>query len=358
MFKLFTSLIVLLLTLTSLFILNERQTFDVRTLVQIDPLPHTKELMEKQKYAQAEEYLSYYIEYDYVKNNPHATELLEKIQHKRASDEYQTSKILEGILKGKSDEPIGQTSAFASDFLVIGDIRDLYIEGMHYINNEKVDRLMVALSSLGLISTAGMISSKGATVPVKDSVLLLKYARRTKKIPQWLQRKLIHQIELAKETKSLKKIQELLTPVHGLYRTIGLNQTLNLLSKSRNLKELTLLSKFATRFGSKTQVLLKTTHNTALKSIDKMPNVSTKDFLYASTYGERGLKALEKLGAHKFMQRVGFHSHLAKTTYKGNFNALFNALLKNIPNMVLYAMSLFGLLYFARKFFILSKKLF
>jgi hypothetical protein len=228
---------------------------------------------------------------------------------------------------------------------------------MHYANDEKVDKLMLSLSSLGLLATVSTVYSLGAAAPIKGSISLLKYGKRANKIPLWLQTKLIKQIELAKKTKSLTKIQNLLAPLEKLYKKVGLNQSLNLLSKSRNLKELNILGKFATRFGTKSQVLLKSTNNTAIKYMHKIPNASRKNFLYASTYGEQGLKGMHKLGSSKFMNRVGFTSNLAKTTYKGNLNSLFNALLKKIPNNLLYAISFFGLFYFVRKLFSFSRKI-
>ncbi len=356
MFRLLTSLIILLLVIASLLILKERKTFDVSTLVQIDPIPHTKTLIKQEKYVEAEEYLSYFIEYDYVKENPKSAELLKAIQDIRSSPSYRRGKIWEGITKGNSDEDIGRASAIASDFLVVGDIRDLAIEGMHYANDEEVDKLMLSLSSLGLLATASTVYSLGATAPIKGSISLLKYGKKVNKIPLWLQIKLMKQIEIAKKTKSLKQIQILLDPIQKLYHKVGLNQALHLLSKSRNLKELNLLGKFSTRFGRNSQVLLKTTNYTALKYMKKMPNVSKKNFLYASTYGEQGLKGIHKLGANKFIKRVGFTSNLAKTTYKGNLNSLFNALLKKIPNNLLYVISFFGLFYFLRKVYLLRKK--
>ncbi|HIP50535.1 MAG TPA: hypothetical protein EYG94_00475 [Campylobacterales bacterium] len=357
MFKLLTPLIVLLLIISSLLLLKERKTFDLSTLVQIDPVPHTQKLIKEKKYVEADEYLSYFIEYDYVKENPKALELLKSIKTKRASFDYKREKFFQGLIQGNSDEDIGRASAIASDFLVIGDVRDLAIEGKHYANDEKVDKLILSLSSLGLLATVSTVYTLGATAPIKSTISLLKYGKRVNKIPTWLQTKLIKQIEVAKQTKSLKKIEVLLSPIQKIYSKVGLNQTLHLLSKSRNLKNLNSLEKFATRFGKKSQVLLKTSNNSAVKYMQKMPNVSKNNFLYASTYGEKGLEGMHKLGVNKFMKRVGFNANLLKTTYKGNLNAIFNALLKNIPNKLLFAISFFGIFYFIWKFLTFTKKL-
>ncbi len=357
MLKLFTPVFILFLVGASLFILQERKTFDYSRLVHIDPLPHTKKLIAEERYAEAEEYLSFFMEEPYVKENPKVKPLLKHIQEKRASYSYKAEKILEGIVEGGSDEDIGRASAIASDFLVIGDIRDLSIQGVNYVNDKEVDNLIVALSSLGLLATATTVYTAGATTPIKTSISVLKYGKKLNKIPNWLQKKVIKYAKEAQETKSLEKIATLLKPISKMYNRVGLNQTLNLLKISRNSKELLALAHFSSRFGKKSPILLLNTNNRALEYATAMPNVSTKSFIHASTYGEDGLKGLKKLGEAKFMKRVGFYTNLTKTIYKGNFNSLLNYLLKNIPNSLLYTVVFLGLFYFISKFFSLAKRL-
>ena len=358
LFKLFIPLTLLILVSLSLLLLQERKTFDIRTLIRIDPLPKVEKLIAEKKYLEAHEYLTYYIEYPYVKENPKSAQLLQVIEEKRNSYAYKTAKFLEGILKGGSDEDIGKASAIASDFLIIGDIRDLSIEGMHYMHDEKVNNVMVALSSLGLITTASTVYTLGATTPIKTSISLLKYGKRVNKLPSWLSNKLIEQAKMAKELNSIKGIQTLLEPIYQLYNKIGLNQTLNLLKNTKNFQDLKTLITFSSRFGKKSHILLQSTNNTALNYAKQLPNIHAKDFIYASTYGENGLRGLKKMGKNRFMKRVGFYSNLTKTTYKGNFNSLFNYLLKTIPSKILFGIAFLGLFYFIWKFFSLAKRLF
>ena len=357
LYKPFIYITILLLISLSLLLLQERKVFDIRTLVHIDPIPHTQKLIQQEKYFEADEYLSYFIEYPYVNQNPKSKQLLQQIKTKRESYEYQKEKFIEGLLKGKSDEDIGKASAIASDFLFIGDIRDLSIEGSHYYNDGKVDKVVVALSSLGLIATVSTLYTLGASTPVKTSISVLKYAKRANKLPSWLSNKLIAQAKVTKETYSLDKIKGLLTPINTLYKKVGLIQSLNLIKNTKNLKELKNIINFSSRFGKKSQLLLQLTQNQALKYGKLLPKAKTKNILYASTYGKNGLKGMNKMGEAKFMRTVGFRSNLAKTTYKGNFNSLFNYLLKNIPSWVLFSISLLGLFYFIRKFYVLAKKI-
>ena len=357
LFKPLIPLTILVLVTASLLLLEERKTFDYSTLVQINPIPHTQELIKQKKYVEAEEYLQYFMAYNYVKKNPEANSLLKEIHQKRNDFTYKANKFLEGILKGGSDEDIGKASAIASDFLVIGDVRDLSIEGKHYVNDEKVDKIMVTLSSLGLLATASTVYSLGATTPIKSTISTLKYGRRLNKLPNWFNKQLMKQAKLAKETNSFKTIQSLFKPINQLYNKVGLTQMLNLLKKSKNLKELKSLARFTKRFGKKSNIFLNLTRNKALKYAHALPNVQPKTLFYASTYGERGLKGVSKMGEKKFIKRMKFRSNLAKIAYKGNLNPLFNWLLKHLPNSLLYAITFVGLFYFSSKFFALTKRL-
>ena len=358
LFKLLTPLLILLLVTLSLLLLNERKEFDIRGLVQIDPIPRTKELIAEQKYSDANEYLSYFMQFEYIKSNPKAQELQKIIKDKRDSYEYQKDKVIDGILHGKSDENIGKISAIASDFLVIGDIRDLFIQGNNYINNKKIDKVILALSSLGLLATASTIYSMGATAPAKDGISILKYAKRVNKIPNWLSKSIVKEAKVSKETKSLKNMEKILEPIYSLYKKVGLKDTLNLLKGSKNIQELRGIVKFSKRFGKNSSGIIKSVGTKSIKYIDKMPNVKPKTVLYASTYGDKGVVALKRLGEAKFIKRVKVLSRVSKTTYKGNFDTLFTKLLKIIPTSILYSTIFGGLFYFIYKLSFLARKTF
>jgi len=358
LFRLIAPLTLLILVSLSLLLLEERKVFDVRTLIQIDPIPSIEKLIIEEKYVNAYEQLTYFMQYPYVNENPKSHTLLKIIEEKRESYAYKTAKFLEGLLKGGSDESIGKASAIASDFLIIGDIRDLSIEGIHYIKDEKVNNVMVALSSLGLIATASTVYTLGATTPIKTSISVLKYAKRVNKLPLWLNNKLITEAKVSKKLKSVSNIQNLLEPIYKLYEKVGLNQTLNLLKASKSSKELKNMLNFVSRFGKKSQILLKATNNQAVHYSKSLPNISSKGFLYASSYGENGLKGLQKMGETKFLKRVGIYSNFTKTSYKGNLNSLWNYLLRVIPNSLLFSLVLSGLCYFIWKFFSVARELF
>ena len=88
LFKIITPIFVIILVTLSLLLLEERRVFDIRTLAHIDPIPKTIQLIDDKKYAEAHEYLSYFMEYSYVNQNPKAVTLLEDIEKIRTSYEY------------------------------------------------------------------------------------------------------------------------------------------------------------------------------------------------------------------------------------------------------------------------------
>ena len=358
LYKPFIYTMLLILITLSLLLLQERKVFDIRTLVQIDPIPHTVKLIGQGKYAKADEYLSYFMEYSYVYENPKSKKLLQEIREKRESYEYQSDKFIEGLLKGKSDEDIGKASAIASDFLIIGDIRDLSIEGSRYYHDKEVDKVVVALSSLGLVATISTVYTLGATAPIKTSISVLKYAKRADKLPKWLSTELIKHAKIAKDSYSVKHIEKLLAPVHKLYEKVGLTQTLELLKNTKSLNELKTIMNFSSKFSKKTSILLQVTNHKALSYRKNLQNISPKNILYASSYGENGLKGLSKMGEGKFILRTGNRVNLLKTGYKGNLNSIFTYLLKHIPSWLLFTISFLGLLYFIKDFYSVGKRLF
>jgi hypothetical protein len=110
-------------------------------LQQIDPLPKTKKLISQNRLVEADEYLSFFVDHGYLKNNEQAQSLLIEIKRKREDLEYRAKKIADGVLEGKSDELDGQIAAGISDFFLFGDLRDLTIEGYHKLTNQEVDEV-------------------------------------------------------------------------------------------------------------------------------------------------------------------------------------------------------------------------
>jgi len=289
-------------------------TEDFSALARIDPLPHAQSLMKEEKYAEASEYLSYFMAYEYVASNPKAVAIYNEIKEKRDSYLYTLGKIAEGTMYGQSDEFSGQASAVVTDFLIIGDVRDLVIEGANWWQDEEVDEFTVALSTIGVAATAGALVTAGSTAVAKPVLSFFKMANKLGQIPKWLRKYLIESAKVVKETKKLDHVTDLFDAVHASYKAGGTRSTLTLLNKADDIKSFKKFAQLNAKFGDKTAVLLDIAGDTGFKTINKLDNVPKQVVLEASTFGKKGIEKLDEVGTQRFQEFLNITKIAARTT--------------------------------------------
>ena len=84
----------------------------------------------------------------------------------------------EGAITGRPDSPAHLAGAVTADFFVVGDIRDVVIQGGRWANGEEPDWFLLGISSAGLALTAATVATAGSTAPPKAGVSALKAAKR------------------------------------------------------------------------------------------------------------------------------------------------------------------------------------
>lgn len=354
MVKLFYKLSLLCLILLSATVLYQKHTYAYHTLVQVDPLPHTKILISEEKYADANEYLSYFIQFDYVQQIPEAHILLDQIKVKRESISYQSNKIAEGISTGTSDELSGQISAIGSDFFLIGDLRDLAIEGDHYYHDEEVDRVLVSLSTIGLAASISTLFTFGGGSVAKGAVSSLKMGHKSRLIPPWLNSHLIKEAKTIKKMKSLSSIKPLFKNLDTIRQEVGLDHTLKLLSRTSNMKELQGISTLSKRYGKESTTLLDLSNKKLLTRANTFKLYDKSTVKAASTYGENGFTHLLTGGGKHFIKTTKQMKSYAKVGYKGEIWKVFLWFMKHLNDTILIiVMSISSLLLLPiRKLFI------
>ena len=325
---------------------------DAMALSRIDPVPHAQELVAEERFAEADSYLGYFMELDYVKDDPQAVELYAQIEKKRGSWLYNLGKIGEGLIKGKSDEIIGNVTGAVSDFLVIGDIRDLSIEGWKYVKGEEVDEVLVALSTIGVVATGTQVASAagtavtgGAAAPTvsasttaKTSIVMLKTARKLGKLPKWLLKGIKEAAVAVKESKSIAKLTDLFDDVYKLAKTKG---GLEILSKTTDAASLKKMANFAGKFKDNSLMMIKLGGEKVLQAGEKIQD--THVIKLATAYGEKGVVLLNKVGASKFM-KIMPKKGLAKVGWKHRASlALPNLFSKLFPTWALYVLAFSGI---------------
>lgn len=209
----------------------------------------------------------------------------------------------EGFVSGTSDSSASLAGSIASDFTIVGDIRDLSSETINYINNKPVNKIVAGLSAVGIALTTGTVLSvggvSGATIPGKVSASLLKASVKTGKLSTKLIKHLSKLIndsinlnpilakikeikgfdnlksekwesvhKVSKENIKLNNIQKTLNNISSINKYGGgINNSLSIIKYADNSKDIKELVKLTKSFGNKSVAVLKILGKKSLKFI-------------------------------------------------------------------------------------------
>jgi hypothetical protein len=324
----FMKLIAFLVMLFSGTILWQHSALEILALTPIDPIPEVQTLMAEERYAEGAEYLEYFENSPFVDQTV-VQALKIEIDTIRESPEYQLKHIQQGIVHGTSDEAIGQITGLVTNFLVIGDIRDLSWQAWNWSQDEEVDPVIVALSTIGLVATGLQVATFGTATPVKATVGVLKGARRLGRLPDWLGRALVEGADRAWRSRSLDGIKDLLGDVRRLLDRGG-RSGLYLLGQTVDPVSLKRMANFSERFGSDSGMLWRLGGESVVKLLSRDPTISSDSLKLASWYGPKGLEVLERTGS-RFVTVTKYASRGAKTVYQGEWITLVAKLVEQIP---------------------------
>jgi len=107
------------------------------------------------------------------------------------------------------------------------------------------------------VASASTLFTLGSSAVAKSGVSLLKLAHKSRRIPPWLTKYLVHEAKQIRKTKDISSIKPLFTTLDTMNKEVGLTDTLKLLSHTKNFKELQGVSNLAKRYRNDTATLLK-----------------------------------------------------------------------------------------------------
>jgi hypothetical protein len=350
LFKLPVKLTLLVFAAIAAGVLWQQAQLSVLALSRIDPVSETRAMMAEERYADAADYLEFFMAYDYVNQDPAARALHAEIDAVRRSLSYRAGKLSEGLLNGTSDETVGQAASVITDLFVIGDIRDLANQATNFVQGEDVDEVITALASIGLVATAAQLASGVATVgtagaaaptvaastTAKGGIIILKTARKLGKLPPWLGKAMIKGAKTVKQTKKLDAVTDLFNDVYRVAKTRG---GLTLLSKTTDAASLRRMANLADTFGDQTATFYRIGGDSFVRTARRAGDLGVDSIKLAATYGKGGLQVLDRVGALKFAK---FSARGSKMVYKGDAIQLFARLFLNVPDWVLYLLVALG----------------
>lgn len=328
----------------SAILLWQNVSLAVLALTRIDPVPEIDRLIKEERYSEAQAYLDFFIIFDGYKDIPEIQKQKKEVAHLRTNWNYRLSKLWEGIRTGESDETIGVYAAVATDFLVIGDLRDLTQQMAKFMDGEETDKILVALSSMSvatstaqLASIAGTMASGGTTVPatvatsgIKSTLTTLKLARKTGKLPPWLDSFIV-----SNSFSSMREIKD------HIYTLTNVRGGLLLLSATKDVESLRQIAYFAEVFGPHAAVIYRLGGIKAVQLTQKTQRYGTDTVRLAATFGIDGMRVLERFGPTKFLVKV---NRLESWLHNGHWWKYIFRWLADVPSWLLITLTVSGVL--------------
>lgn len=189
-----------------------------------------------------------------------------------------------GFLTGDAPNEAALAGAVAADLTGVGDLRDLYTQAARYVSGEEVDPLIIGLATVGLGLTAATVATLGAAAPEKAGVSTLKAVKRAGRLSPLLAREVgvvaanaldgqalrlvgtsMARLDLAAARAASGRVlkAEAVTTLKGLgadVATIGGNAgyrtTVAALGTATSAREMGVIAKLSTRFGTATRAVL------------------------------------------------------------------------------------------------------
>jgi hypothetical protein len=190
--------------------------------------------------------------------------------------------FFKGFISGKSSNGASLAGSVASDFSLVGDLRDIYKEGKLYVNNQPYDKFTLSLSMIGVALSATTIASFGASAGAKVGVSILKSAKKSKAITKSFSKLIVNKLDKSVDLKVLKKIdissikaikksskvikkainpkpiKALLKDINSIKKNTSTIDTIKILKYVDNQKELNRAIKITSRYKKSSLAVFKT----------------------------------------------------------------------------------------------------
>ena len=157
----------------------------------------------------------------------------ELAQKNRDSTLRMFNSIAAGAVTGKGDSLEGLAGAVVADFFVVGDIRDLAIQGYNAVTGKQTDEVIVLLSTAGLVTTLAPLADWAPAV--------LKALRRSGAMSERLAEALIKMIRSERKSDLAKVFED----VDDLAKRASPVSAMAILKHADSPEDIAALAKFA-----------------------------------------------------------------------------------------------------------------
>ncbi len=258
------------------------------------------------RYKDAEDYIVFYESLPGVSAGDVQTlqPILQAVRDKRSTLTYQVSELGKGFFLGFSAEDYGQTASILSNFLVVGDIRDLATAGYRWAHDQSVDAFTAAVSVVGLGLTLLSLGPQSTVVePAKAGLAILKTAKRVGKIPAALEKDLIRIVHAAAASdKPVEAATEAIKPLKTLAdyaKEAGFTAAMEAAAHSDSLAGISRTVRAAEAFGDKGAAALRFCGKKVVPAVEKR---GADEVLSVARWGPDAVRQLERMPAKAFLK--------------------------------------------------------
>jgi hypothetical protein len=250
---------------------------------------------------------------------PHAGEIEEiaqGVRKERDSVWRSAADFFRGAVTGRSESTSGLVGAAATDLLVLGDIRDLVIEAGKYARDEDPDEVIVALSALGVATSAASLAPEPTTkaaVPVELGLSVLKVLRKAGSMTAGLAADLRRLGETGNAADRLKSLHRVASDISQIHRRAPEGTLPLLLARAQSVDDVAELRRMVDASPTETVVAL------TLRSRPGIPQIRALGPL-----GRAGLSRALRKGTAAFAG-LGKFERLGKFIYRGRLGEVFFA---------------------------------
>lgn len=238
-----------------------------------------------------------YVDLALEMHRPIRMELIDRVEaaeQSTAAAERSAMEFGTSFITGEGTSIAGLAGATASDFTVVGDVRDIIHEGGLMISGQPYDKLMLGLATVGLAATGATVATGGLGAPAKVGVSLFKAARRagtlTVELGVAVGRAVRQAVDfgelggvvraaatfdnaavrdaasVAVRRASSGSLARMLGDARHINDIAGPAETVRLLKYAKSPEELSGLARMSTRFGKSTRGVVELTGRTSLRA--------------------------------------------------------------------------------------------
>lgn len=303
--------------------LHPDSTADPERLPDFDYLPTARRLAEEEKYDECIQLCEDVIALS-LPRSAEAERLRDECRRRRESFLHRGTLAVRGFVTGDASTLEAAIGAVVSDMTLYGDVRDLSVQGWRKLSGREIDRLVIALSALGL---ATELADWADWLPA-----VLKAFGRAGVIGKRFGRVMTEAAKLAlKGGAKGKAARAFFGDLGGLIRKCNLSRSKAILRQVDSARQVKILAAAAAHSPRQLHLGCRSAGVKRLSAALDGAASPARTLRIAARKGPDGLRVLEVLKKSKTVKRIKWGARLGKVFYSRHADKLARHLCEVFP---------------------------